>query len=468
MTLRPKYLRTRLTLLYVSVLAGLLILAWGGTIVLQFWQLRSQLDHFSVEEIETVEGLLFFAPNGKLRLRDDYHNHSESKDVIERFVEVRSPEGSVLYRSERLGGRAMDGMPLRGEGIGGYSQRSAYLSDGTRVRLVSRAHILDGHPLLIRLGHSEEPMRSRLKDLVMASLLVLPLVLVTAGLAGYTLARRALSPIDQMVRRARGITPEHLHERLPNQDVDDELGRLALVFNEMLSRLELAFDQLRRFTSDCSHDLRTPLAMIRSVGEVALQKNATREEYRDTIGSMLEEVNSLTSLVETLLTIARADSGHLQFQRTIVPVMATVREAASLFEVLMEEKSLRLVLEGNEHAEVDGDPLLLKQAMVNVIDNAVKYSPAGETISVSVRSGDSNMVKVEIQDHGPGIPPEDRDKVFDRFYRVDKARWRQSGGAGLGLAIAKWAVEAHGGSIGLSAVTGQGCTFCITLPCLRG
>ena len=319
MRLRPRHLRTRLTLWYVSLLAALLILAWGGTCALLFWQLRSQLDHFAVQEIETVEGLFFFAPDGQLRLREDYHNHPESKDVIERFLEVRSPDGAVLFRNARLANRALGGMPFPGEGVGGYSERSALLSDGTRVRLVSRVHLLEGRPLLIRLAHSEEPLYLRVKDLLLASLVVLPLVLMVAWAAGYGLARRALSPIEQMARRAREITPEKLHARLPNDDSDDELGQLARVFNDTLARLEQAFEQLRRFTSDASHELRTPLAMIRSVGEVGLQKDGTRAEYRDIVGSMLEEVNRLTSLVDNLLTISRADSGYIQLHETVVP-----------------------------------------------------------------------------------------------------------------------------------------------------
>jgi len=464
MRLRPKHLRTRLTLWYVSGLATLLILGWAATCGLLFWQLRSELGHFSVQEIETVEGLLFFTPQGQLRLKEDYHNHPQSKDVIERFLEVRSGDGAVLYRNERLGDRALGGPPFGGEGVGGYSERSARLSDGTRVRAVSRLHSLDGRPLLIRLAHSEEPLYSRLHDLFLASLFVLPPVLLIAWLAGYGLARRALTPIEQMVRRAHEITPENLHARLPVDDTDDELAQLARVFNETLARLERAFEQLRRFTSDASHELRTPLAMIRSVGEVGLQKDGSRAEFRDIIGSMLEEVNRLTSLIDNLLTISRADSGHIQLHRTVVSMTALARETAGLFEILMEEKALRFAAEGDESAEVEGDPIVLRQALVNIIHNAVKYSPEGGAISVRVNNGDGNRVVIEIQDHGLGIPMEDQSKVFDRFYRVDKARWRESGGAGLGLSIAKWAVEAHGGSISLDSEPNKGSTFRITLP----
>ena len=463
MTLLPKTVRTRLTLLYVSVLAALLILSWAGTYVVLFQELRSHLDHFGMEEIETVDSLLFFRPDGTLSMRDDF-NRVDSLPGIESFLEIRSPDGKVLHRNDRLRDRPLGGALLPGEGVLGYSQRSIKLSDGTRVRLVSRAFTVDGHPLLIRLAHSEEPMLSDLRLLLLASLLVLPLALAAAGIAGYSLAKRALSPIDHMVRRAQEITPERLSERLPNREVDDELGRLARVFNDTLDRLEEAFNQLRRFTSDCSHELRTPLAMIRSVGEVGIQKDVTREEYRETIGSMLEEANHLTSLVDALLLVSRADSGALKIQRSVVTVMSAVREAASLFEVLIEEKSLRVVLDGDDSLQVEGDGLFLRHALANIIDNAVKYSPVGETLSVRVRGGDANLVAIEIEDHGPGIPPEDRTRVFERFYRVDKSRQRESGGVGLGLAIAKWAVEAHGGTIALSPANGGGCTFRICLP----
>jgi signal transduction histidine kinase len=204
--------------------------------------------------------------------------------------------------------------------------------------------------------------------------------------------------------------------------------------------------------------------MIRSVGEVGLQKDGSRAEYRDIIGSMLEEVNRLTSLIDNLLTISRADSGHIQLHRTVVAVMPLAREAAGLFEVLMEEKSLRLALDGDESAQVEADRIFLRQALVNIIHNAVKYSPVAEIVSVRVRNANSSHVLVEIQDNGPGIPPDDQPKIFDRFYRVDKARWRESGGAGLGLSIAKWAVEAHGGTLALTSELNKGCTFAITLP----
>jgi heavy metal sensor kinase len=461
---RPKQVRTRLTLWYVFVLAGVLVLSWSLTASFLFLQLRNQLDHYAVQDIETIEGLLYFDAGGRLILREDYHNHPESRRVLERLVEVRSPDGAVMYRNEQLGGQALGGDPIPGEGEGGYSTRSMRLADGTLVRMVSRRHTLDGRPLLIRLAYSEEPVWTRFEELSAASLLGLPIVLALAGLGGYLLARRALAPLEQMARRAEQITSERLDERLPTGEAGDELGQLARVFNNLLARLEQSFEQLRRFTSDASHELRTPLTSIRSVGEVALQKGGTPAQYRDTIGSMLEEVNRLTALVDSLLAISRADAGRIQLQPTVFSAMDLAREAAGLFEVLVEEKGQRITVEGDDGVSVTGDRVFLRQALVNIIHNAVKYSPVGGEIRVGVHCTTTGGVRLEVVDSGPGIAPEHSERIFDRFYRVDESRSREAGGAGLGLSIAQWAIREHGGDIRLLTARGQGCTFQIRLP----
>jgi heavy metal sensor kinase len=461
---RPRHVRTRLTLWYVFVLAGVLLLSSGLTASFLFLQLRAQLDHYAIQDIETVEGLLSFGASGALTVREDYHNHPESKQVLERYLEVRSAEGGVLYRNERLARQALGGDPIPGEGEGGYSTRSARLRDGTPVRMVSRRHTLDGRPLLLRLAYSEKPIWARFEELAVASLLALPVVLALAGFAGYLLAQRTLAPLEVMARRAEQMTSERLHERLPNSETDDELGRLARIFNNLLARLEQSFEQLRRFTSDASHELRTPLTSIRSVGEVGLQKDASCDEYRDTIGSMLEEVNRLTALIDSLLTISRADEGRIQLHPTVFSAMDLVREAVGLFDVLVEEKRQKIAVEGDERVRVKGDRVFLRQALVNVIHNAVKYSPVGGTIFVRVMHEPAGNLRLEVADNGPGVASEHSAKIFDRFYRVDESRSRGQGGAGLGLSIAQWAVRVHGGDIQLLPTPGTGCTFQICLP----
>jgi heavy metal sensor kinase len=383
--------------------------------------------------------------------------------VQERLLEILSPDGAVLYRNDRLGNRALGGRLYDEEGVGGYSERSSQLSDGTRVLLVSRRHNLDGHPVLIRLAYSEEPIWQYLEGMILVFTLALPVALALAGFAGYKLAHRALAPVEDMARQAERITSERLNERLPAQNEDDELGHLARVFNTTLGRLEQSFEQLRRFTSDASHELRTPLAAIRSVGEVGLQKDGSREEYRDIVGSMLEETNRLTRLVDALLTISRADAGQIDLQCARIGVLDLLRESTELLGVLMEEKRQRLILEGDGSAAIEGDRVFLRQALVNLLHNAVKHSPMGGSISVCVWKK-AGSIELQVADSGPGIPPEHQAKVFDRFYRADPSRSRDAGGAGLGLAIAKWVVEAHGGEIRLRNAVDGGCIFCIQLP----
>lgn len=461
---RWKHVRTRLTFWYVAMLAGVLLLSWALTALFMFVQMRNQLDHYAIQDVETVEGLMYFDASGRLAMREDYHNHPESKQVLERLVEVLSPDGTVLYHNERLRDQALGGSPIPNEGEGGYSTRSARLADGTPVRLVSRRHTLEGRPLLIRLAYSELPIWSRVDELGAATMLAVPVILLLAGMTGYWLAQRALAPLQEMARRAEQITSERLSDRLPVPEVDDELTHLARVFNNLLARLEQSFEQLRRFTSDASHELRTPLTSIRSVGEVALQKNGSRDEYRDTIGSMLEEVNRLTVLVDSLLTISRADAGRIELHPTVFSAMDLAREAAGLFEVLIEEKRQRITVGGDENATVTADRIFLRQALVNILHNAVKYSPAGGAISVCVQREPAGRVLLEVIDSGPGIAPEHAKRIFDRFYRVEESRSRDTGGAGLGLAIAQWAVREHGGEIEVVPAPQNGCIFQISLP----
>ncbi len=463
----PKHIRVRMTLWYVSVLGGTLLIYSIGISALLLWQLQAQLGRHAIEDIETIEGLLEITPEGTVKLREDYHNHPQSRLVEERLLEVLSPDGQVLYKNERLGSHLLGGQPFPGEGRGGYSERFARLADGMPVRLVSRYHELNGRPLLIRLAYSEREVWEGFEKLLIAMLVGFPVVVVLAGLSGYLLVSRAFAPVTEMASRAGQISLERLSTRLPVEN-DDELGHLAQIFNEMLGRLEQSFEQLRRFTADAAHEFRTPLASLRSVGEIALQQGRSGEEYRDVIGSMLEESNRLTHLVESLLTLSRADAGQISLRSNIIPVMGLLRDAAGLLEALMEEKQQRLVLQGDETARVIGDGLFLRQAFLNLIHNAIKFSPIRGTICISVSLDAQGSVIAAVQDSGPGIPPEHREKVFERFYRIDQGRARDSGGAGLGLAIVQWVVRAHGGSVRVDSGAEGGSVFRIQLPPAKG
>jgi len=449
-----KSIRTRLTLLYVSLLTAVLVLYGAGTSAFFLRNLREQVDETLSQDVETVETLLFLEPDGRIRVQAQDTDEDEGG----RLLEVWSQDGPLLYRSPELRGRVLGEAPDGHEGIQG-----ARLADGTRVRIVNRMHRIGTRPVVVRLAASEERLWQEFWEMVSVLSIGLPVAVALVGLTGYAVARRALRPLDSMARRAEQITAERLSERLNIENPGDELGHLGRVINETLARLERSFEQLRRFTADASHELRTPLTAIRSVGEVALQRSGDVNYYRDIVGSMLEEVNRLTRLVDSLLTMSRADAGRIPLQRSKILVLDLAKESAGLLEVLAEEKNQKLTVEGDPVVAVRGDRVILRQALVNLIDNAVKYSPSRGNIFVRVGSNDGDAV-VDVQDSGPGISPEHRSKVFERFYRVDKARSREDGGTGLGLSIAEWAVGAHGGRIGLDSGTEPGCIFRIRLP----
>ena len=456
-------IRTRMTAWFVSALAVVVLLYISAACFFLLRDLRQQLTRHAIQDLETVEGLLYFTSDGRLHLHDDYHNNPESKNVLERLLEVRSPNGSVLFRNDLLGSRSLGDNMLPGEGQGGYSARKFALTDGTPVQMVSRRHVFDGGPAIIRVAFSEYPLWDRFKADLLALILPLPLILAVAAVSGYALASRSLKPIQELAKKAEQITIDRLNERLPVDPSDGELADLARVFNSVLVRLEQSFEQLRRFTSDASHELRTPLAAMRSVGEVGLQKNGTAEGYRDVIGSMLEETNKLTKLVDSLLTIARADSGQLRLNPAEFPARSLATECKSLFDAVLEENGQTLSIQSVGDPMVYGDWLLLRQALVNIVHNAVKYTPKGGEIVLRVR-GEGDQVVLEVEDSGPGIPKDKLSRVFDRFYRVEEGRSREAGGAGLGLAIAQWSVEIHQGRVTAFSDEGKGCTFRIALP----
>jgi heavy metal sensor kinase len=244
---------------------------------------------------------------------------------------------------------------------------------------------------------------------------------------------------------------------------DDELGRLAQAFNATLGRLEQSFDQMRRFTADASHELRTPLTAVRSVGEVGLQSPRSAEGYREVIGSMLEEVDRLNQLVESLLTLSRADAGHTKLARQRLDFASFIEDTITQVDVLAEERRQRVITELQGPVWIAADAVLLRRAIINVLDNAIKYAPLDSAIRVRL-SIVSDQAVLSIEDQGPGIAAADLAHIFDRFYRVDRARSRQPAGVGLGLSIARWAVEAHGGEITVASQPGRGSTFRISLP----
>jgi heavy metal sensor kinase len=315
----------------------------------------------------------------------------------------------------------------------------------------------------MRVSRSEERLRGQLREVLVVLLFGLPLIVALAGVSGYVLARRALVPIGHLASEARRITAERLHERVSVPNQHDEVGQLAAVINETIARLERSFGQLRRFTADASHELRTPLAVIRGIGEGGLAETRTPAEYQEAIGSMLEEVDRLTSLVDTLLRLSYGDAGAIKLTREPTDLGQLTRSVVASLSVLAEERHQQIELDVADGALCHVDRLVVREAITNVVDNAIKYGPRGSTVEVCVRS-DGRQAQLTVVDEGPGIAPEHRERIFDRFVRLDEARSRENGGAGLGLAIAKWAVEVNGGHISVDSRPQSGTVFRIVLP----
>jgi heavy metal sensor kinase len=454
-------LRGRLTVLYGALLAFALALY---AIISAFYFLHTlirQMDTELARDSETVEAVLTFQPDGQIALR----SHEGEARAFEHdrgyMLEVWSSGGHLLYRSPVLDGQALGPPPTLSQSR--ERPYSLWLATRREVRVLARPHHMEGQVVRMRLALREGPLWEEFWDMVSVLSIGLPLVVLLISLVGYIVAGRALRPVYEMARRASRIGVERLNERLDILNPEDELGRLGTAFNQTLERLQISFEQLNRFTADASHELRTPLTAIRSVGEVALQTSGDSAYYRDRIGSMLEEADRLTRLVESLLTMSRADAGRIPLQPSEFNLVELAREAATLLDVLAEEKNQVISVEGDAAVEVHADRLILRQALINLIDNAVKYSPRGGSIRVRVAELPGHAL-LEVQDNGPGIPEQHARKVFQRFYRVDRARSRADGGAGLGLSIVEWAVEAHGGVVQLRQDSGSGCTFSIRLP----
>ncbi len=384
----------------------------------------------------------------------------------ETWVDVIGPEGRPVFRYFPRGKTSLLGVlpPLD------LAERAELDIRGPgqpHVKVVQAPFMLEDDRYTVRLARSQWRPRRELATFLLVQALALPVGVFISGLGGYFLTRRVLSPIGRLVAKAQKITADRLGDRLPVENPHDELGHLAVMFNQMLARVEASFNELKRFTADASHELRTPLTAMRSVGEIGLREGQGEEGLRETIASMLEEADRMARLVESLLTLSRAEGARTTLVFAPVDLADLAAEAADYLGVLAEDKSQSLAVKGQARPLVRADRLVLRQAVVNVLDNAIKYTPEGGRITLTVTDGPEGPSLI-VADTGPGLSPEHTDLVFERFYRADKGRCRESGGTGLGLAIAKWAVEANGGRIRVESDPGLGARFILSFPKLDG
>jgi heavy metal sensor kinase len=446
MRVRPLSVRARLTLWYAGALTLIVCIFSAGILLFVGTRLYAGLDEQLGREIATIGRVYREEPD-------------ELKDLASHWgitLFQVDKGGSVRHQTEAW---EREGLAQALQAGGSGAPMSWTAPNGHRYRVQHVSGSSDG----VAAAIAENSLRDTLWTLAAVLAMGIPFAVGLAIAGGYFLAGRVLAPIGAMADKAREITAESLAQRLPVENAEDEFGRLATVFNDTLSRLQDAFERLRRFTADASHELRTPLTAMRSVGEVALRNTLDAKLYRDVIGSMLEEVDRLTRLVESLLTLTRGDSGRIQLAAQTLDLAGLAGSVIDQLRVLADEKQQKLTLQAPTPIHAMGDAALVRHALTNVIHNAIKYTPNGGTVSVELKASAGQAV-IEIRDTGPGIPAAHRDRIFDRFYRVDASRSREEGGVGLGLAIARWAIEANGGRIELASDEGRGSLFRILLP----
>jgi heavy metal sensor kinase len=463
--MNARSIRFRLTAWYVALLA-LMLATFGGVVYfgLGRYLTASLSDQLSAQARQIADTWLQHLDTaGEAYVRDEINEHL-APSITNRFIRVMRPDSSILYLSKPPSDQGFDPSTVpRIKPPHATGSREEHLT-GAELLIYSLPYAVPGAgTFLIEVGAPYHPIENTLHGLLLLFAVILPVALTLAIGGGYVLMKRALQPVDQITRAAESITSRNLAERLPIPNTGDEVERLSATLNRMIERLEHSFRQIAQFTADASHELRTPLTILRGELEVALRRDALTAEAREVIESVLEETERLSKTVEHLMILSRFDSGELKLRRSSFDLASLCRETVEQMNLLAEDKGIQLECFASERVEVNADPLRVRQVLINLVDNAIKYTLAGGRVSITV-AHEADQAVIEVADTGPGIPAEALPHIFDRFYRVDKARARAAGGSGLGLAIAKSICELHGGRIKVESQVGKGTCFRVEIP----
>ena len=447
-----KSIRTRLTIWYLAVIVVLLLVFSGVAYFILDYNLYQNLDNY-------------------LQTRS---NELKATLATELGPTVIAPQTNELILSFDSNGNLLQefGPSLDPAGINGLveqalSGQNAFLTTVTankeRVKLYATSFRLPfNNQIVLVVGQLTTGITGVLETFRYVLLIAIVSVIVLAGIGGLFLASRVLKPVEQITRTAQKIEESDLSQRIVVKN-DDELGRLATTINEMIGRLEEAFNRQRQFTADASHELRTPLAIMQAEATLALSKERTEADYRKSLETISQESTYMSSVIGKLLFLARSDAGKEQLNFEDVNLKDLITGLSTNIEALAADKGIKFTVDAKENLIVNGDKVKLRQLFINILENAVRYTPADGNISVSlVRKDDSALAT--ISDTGIGIPPEHLPHIFERFYRVDKARSRADGGVGLGMAIAKYIADSHGGKIEVESRLGTGTTFSVYIP----
>jgi len=384
------------------------------------------------------------------------------------FLVLRDSSLQVVCSTDNLVERELPFGPIARQQVRWLNEHMETLErdDGGVLRLLSfplvSSERLTG---VIQVAMELGPLQETIEELRLIYLVVGPFAIFWLCLGCWLLADRTIAPIIEVTEAAQGITADNLSRRLPSGNHQDELAQMVARLNQMLDRLEKSFRRIRQFSGDASHELRTPLTILRGETEVTLRWAKTPDEFRDMLRSNMEEIDRMERIIESLLTLAKSEVGELTLEMKELSLSDLVQELYLQSSLLCEAKHIKiqLLLEVEEEIRIRGDDLRLRQMFLNIISNGIKYMPENGHMEITLAMEDS-FARVDITDSGIGIPAEHLPHIFDRFYRVDKARNRMDGGTGLGLAIVKWIVEAHGGSIKVTSEVNKGSSFSVRLP----
>jgi len=452
----------RLTLWYVTIFALAQFVFGAGMWLILRHNLFDLVDDGLEEQVDDLR--IFLENQGKDRSPARLQEVMSETYAIEHsgnYLEVYGETGEVIYRSAFL--QAHPAALLAPEQVERPILRSRKI-DGRPFRFAFEKLNVNGHVYTVEMGVPADDAVETLELFRSYLLMFAPLLLLVAAGGGYWLSRRALSPVDALARTAREVSGTNLSSRVQKLETGDELQRLSDTLNEMLDRIETAFLRITQFTADASHELRTPVSLIRTEAELALRRSRGETEYQELLRHILLEAERTTVLIEQLLSLARTDSGRETLHLQPVDLRQTLRRVVDGWQQVATIRNLQF------SASVDasdllvmGDETLLRRLADILLDNAFKYTSSPGSVHLSLEMKGESAV-IAVQDSGVGIAAEEQSKIFGRFYRVDKARSRAQGGAGLGLAIAQWIATQHRGSIGVESHPGEGAIFRVELP----
>lgn len=459
-------IRFRLTLWYVAIL-GIILCSFSGFLYLTLSRSLHRNIDAKIRSVADFVASSYASPFAKYGVNlDRVIEEATGKRPTGKFIQILDKKGRIGLKSQSLGRFQL---PVSIEALRNASKGEATYETnrtiGTSPIRIVTVPIVEGPRLIniVQVASSLEDVESALKTLLLILSITIPSALVVASLGGNFLANRAFQPVNEVIDTARAITSHNLNRRIQIKRVKDEIGRLAETFNEMISRLDHSFNKVRQFSADASHELKTPLTVLKGEIEVALRRARTGDEYRAILTSNLEEINNMTKVVDDLLLLSRADGGEIPLKKTLTDLSEFLTEIQVQGQVLATSKSIDVYCHNDHKAYALVDPLRLKSMMLNLIENGIKYSPPGSHIDITLEKEDGFAV-ITVTDQGIGIPEEALPHVFDRFFRVDKARSRQEGGSGLGLSICKLIAEAHNGSISARSELGKGSAFIVRIP----